>query len=187
MEEKRKKPNKISDEFNPDVKTNKWGANQYREDPRQRLCWEFYVSPKSKTFGNAKQSAIRAGYSPKSAGLVTQENWFISKYKNIERVSKAEKVLDEILEMSGKILKLQGSGEDASIIEILDPQLLRIKQDTAKFYLERIAKRKYSLRNEVTGKGGEPIKYSLTEDEQQRITKAIRGIVKYTSESSNKD
>lgn len=184
---KSKTPIKVSDEFNPDIKTNKWGANQYREDPRQRLCWEFYINPKSETFGNAYRSAVKAGYSPKSAGLVTAENWFKRKYKNTERVHKAEKVLDEILEMSGKTFKLQGSGDDAELVEIIDAGLLRIKQDTAKFYLERIARRKYSPRQEITGKGGEPIKYSLSEDEQQRITKAIRGIIRNTGESSNKD
>lgn len=184
---KRKTPIKESDEFNPNIKTNKWGANQHRSDPRQKLCWEFYVNPKSKTFGNAKQSAIRAGYSPKSAGLVTQENWFIHKYKNVDRVNKAEKVLDEILEMSGKTFKLQGSGEEVELVETMDAALLRIKQDTAKFYLERIARRKYSPRQEITGRGGEPIKYSLSEDEQQRITKAIRGITSNIGKSSNKD
>lgn len=184
---KSKIPTKISEEFNPDIKTNKWGANQYIEDPRQRLCWEFYVNPKSETFGNAKQSAIKAGYSPKSAGLVTQENWFISKYSNWSRVRKAEKVLDDILEMSAQTFKITGTGEDIETLELTDPQLLRIKQDTAKFYLERIARRKYSPRQEITGKGGEPIKYSLTEDEQSRITKAISGLIRNIGKSSNKD
>jgi len=173
-----KKKTKVSEDYNPKVKTNKWGANQYREDPRQKMCWELYINPRSKTFGNAKQSAISAGYSPKSAGLVTQENWFISKYKMLNRVSKAEKVLDEILEMSIKNTKVVGSGENIDYIEVDDPQLLRIKQDTAKFYLERLKKRHYSLRTEVSGKNGEAIKFNITDDERNRITKTIGGIIK---------
>lgn len=168
---------KISENYNPDIKTNKWGANQYIEDPRQKMCWELYINPKSKTFGNAKQSAIQAGYSPKSAGLVTQENWFISKYKRFDRVSKAEKVLDDILEMSIKNTKVVGSGDSVDYIEVDDPQLLRIKQDTAKFYLERLKKRFYSTRTEVSGKNGEAIEFNITEDDRERITKTIGGII----------
>ena len=37
-------------------------ANQYLIDPRQKAAWDGYINPKSKTFGNATQSAIEAGY-----------------------------------------------------------------------------------------------------------------------------
>lgn len=173
-----KKKTKVSEDYNPDVKTNKWGANQYREDPRQKLCWEFYINPRSKTFGNARQSAISAGYSVKSAAQVVNEPWFNTKYQRLNRVSKAEKVLDEILEMSTKNSKIVGSGDNVDYIEVEDPQLLRIKQDTAKFYLERLKKKHYSLRTEVSGKNGEAIKFNITEDERERVAKTIRGVIK---------
>lgn len=52
--------NKMSKEEKP--KTNPNGANQYLIDPRQKKCWDLYVNPKSETFGNALQSALKAGY-----------------------------------------------------------------------------------------------------------------------------
>lgn len=54
-------------------KTNPNGANQYLLDPRQIKCWEYYTNPKSETFSNAYQSAIRAGYENTTSLHITKE------------------------------------------------------------------------------------------------------------------
>ena len=37
-------------------------GNQYKPDPRQALFLKHYLDPKSPTFSNALQSALKAGY-----------------------------------------------------------------------------------------------------------------------------
>ena len=123
-------------------------------DPRQKLCWESYINPKSKTFANAQQSALKAGYSEGAAAQITSYNWFLERCKRLTLLSKAEKVLEEYLDMNDKYL-------NDKEIEIRSSALAKIKQDTAKFVAERLGKDEgYSTRVEQTGKDGEPIKTS---------------------------
>lgn len=74
------------------------GANQYQYDPRQLVCWKYYVDPKSETFGNATQSAIKAGYEPDYADQITTVEWFKGKLRKLNFVDKAERNLDDALE-----------------------------------------------------------------------------------------
>ena len=80
--------------------TNPNGANQYLLDPRQITCWEFYIDPKSETFGNATQSAIKAGYEEATANQITTFDWFIGKRRRLNMLSKAERNLDKVLDTS---------------------------------------------------------------------------------------
>lgn len=137
--------------------TNPNGANQYQLDPRQKLCWEFYANPKSETFGNATQSAIRAGYEPDYADQITTIEWFKGNLRRLNMLSKAEKVLDEMLEMPVETMKLEKNGDDYGEVVKTEPALVKIKQDTAKFIAERVGKEHYSSRSEVTGKDGEAL------------------------------
>lgn len=75
------------------------GANQYLLDPRQRKCWQAYINPNSKTFGNATQSAIAAGYEPDYADQITTVDWFKGKVRRLNMLGKAEKVLEDMLDM----------------------------------------------------------------------------------------
>lgn len=126
--------------------SNPYGANQYQLDPRQKMCWELYTNPKSETFGNGSQSAIKAGYEPDYADQITTVDWFKGKIRRLNLLDKAEKVLDETLEMSDI--------EDGKI----NPALKKIKQDTAKFLAERLGKSEgYSTRREVAGANGEAL------------------------------
>lgn len=135
--------------------TNPNGANQYHLDPRQKLCWDFYVSPKSETFGNAYQSAIKVGYEESYSRTITDTEWFCDKVRRLNMLNKAEKVLDEMLDLDTKTVKEDEDGEQ--IIKI-DPALVKIKQDTAKFIAERVGKAEgYSTRTEHTGKDGESL------------------------------
>lgn len=137
--------------------TNPNGANQYVLDPRQKLCWDLYVNPNSETFGNGLQSAIKAGYSESHAATITTEDWFQERVRRINMLSKAEKVLDEMLEMPVEVTEWQGYGEEKEQVVVTSPALVKVKQDTAKFIAERVGKEHYSNRTEMTGKDGEQL------------------------------
>ncbi|RMD72955.1 MAG: hypothetical protein D6822_00430 [Cyanobacteria bacterium J149] len=112
-------------------------ANQYKPDPRQSLFLSNYLDPKSKTFGNALQSALKAGYAQEYAEAITAKMpaWLAEKVRDTYLVSKAEENLKEFLE----------NGDE------------KIKADITKFVLSRLAKAKYSERQEVTGKDGKDL------------------------------
>lgn len=147
--------------------TNPYGANQFTLDPRQKLCWELYANPRSETFGNGTQSAIKAGYEPDYADQITTVEWFKGKVRRLNMLSKAEKVLDEMLEMDDTQIKETDNG----VVSFRDASLTRIKQDTAKFLAERLGKAEYSTRTEHTGKDGEAI--AIQAETKEKINKAI--------------
>lgn len=120
------------------------GANQYQLDPRQLACWGFYINPKSETFGNATQSAIKAGYEEATANQITTFDWFIGKRRRLNMLSKAEKVLDETLDY--KAVSEEGK---------VDAAIGRLKLDAAKVIATTLGKDEgYSTRQELTGKDG---------------------------------
>lgn len=127
--------------------TNPNGANQYISDPRQLACWKFYTDPKSETFGNATQSAIRAGYTETTADHITLEAWFVGKLRRLQLLDKAEKVLEETLDLD----TLDEEGKK-------DKGLHALKLDAAKFIAKTQGKNEgYSERQELTGKDGSPL------------------------------
>ena len=130
------------------------GSKQYVMDPRQKMCWDLYVNPNSGTFGNALQSAIKAGYTEGTANQITTEEWFIGKLRRLNMLNKAEKVLEEMLEMPVEVLEWEGRAEEAEQVVNTSPALVKVKQDTAKFIAERVGKEHYSSRSEITGKDG---------------------------------
>jgi len=142
--------------------TNPYGANQFTLDPRQRLCWELYTNPRSETFGNGTQSAIKAGYEPDYADQITTVEWFKGKLRRLNMLGKAEKVLEETLDMPINTLEWEGHGEGREQVVVTNPQLIKIKQDTAKFLAERLGKAEYSTRTELTGEDGGAIKATIT-------------------------
>ena len=81
----------------------------------------------------------------------------IEGWKRDRKVMLASGVIDEMLEMPVNVLKWEGRGEDAEQVVTTDSGLVRIKQDTAKFVLETLAKDNYSKRSELTGKDGEQL------------------------------
>jgi hypothetical protein len=158
------------------------GANQYLLDPRQKLCWDLYVNPKSETFGNATQSAIKAGYEPDYADQITTSEWFKGKLRRMNLLSKAEKVLEEMLDMPITVVdKFNRSKDDEDyddedeqeLVVRTEPALIKIKQDTAKFVASTQGKDEgYSTRSEVTGKGGDPL-FRPTGEEQKKVDDAL--------------
>lgn len=109
-------------------------ANQYEVDPRQAEFLKHYLDPKSGTFSNALQSALKAGYSEEYARniLSLMPDWLSESIDDATMLSKVRKNLNEFLET-----------EDD-----------KIRLDATKFVGETIGKAKYSKRSELTGKDG---------------------------------
>ena len=141
------------------------GANQYQLDPRQDAFCAYYFNPKSPTFSNACQSALKAGYSQEYAESITTQNttWFSEAMADHNRLKKAESVLDEMLAMPVQVLEYNKRRSDDDEDDepesylITEPAIVKIKQDTAKFVAERMGKHKYSQRVENTGPEGAPL------------------------------
>lgn len=120
------------------AKTNPNKANQYKPDPRQGLFISYYLNPKSKTFSNAYQSAIKAGYKEKFAiNILNQDLKWLQEYLDSDKydrlLKKAEKNLDTLLD------------------EKVDK---KVKADITKFVAKGLNKKKWSERFEHTGADG---------------------------------
>lgn len=131
--------------------------------PRQLEFLRLYNDPKSETFGNALQSALKAGYSQEYAESLTTKglNWLSENVRRRKRLlEKAEKALEETLDMPVEIVKLEGN--DTREVVKTEPALVRIKQDTAKFIAKTQGKDEgYSDRTELTGKDGEQLQVTV--------------------------
>jgi phage terminase small subunit len=121
-------------------------------NPQQAEFLANYTNPNSETFGNAKQSALKAKYSEEYSDNITglMPEWLKENIGDYRRLSKAEKVLDKVLEMDA----VDQEGK-------LDNQLLKTQTDVAKFVGSTIGKAKYSTRNEITGKEGGSIEINI--------------------------
>ncbi len=139
-------------------KTNPNGANQYQVDPRQALFLSLYLDPKSETFANALQSALKVGYEQEYAESITAKmpDWLAESVRHNDLVKQAEKNLKTFLSDSY-------TEHD------------KIKADITKFTLERLKKDDYSTRQEQTGKDGKAIQHEyvppakLTKEERLKF------------------
>jgi hypothetical protein len=141
------------------------GLNQYTIDPRQNIFLEHYINPKSKTFSNALQSALKAGYSQEYSENITAQmpDWLSESLGNNKRLQRAEKVLDDTLDMPAV-------DEEGKV----DNALLKTKTDVAKFYAKGLGKEKYSERTEVVGKDGKDL---IPQERQEEIDEALKEII----------
>ena len=142
-------------------------GNQYKADPRQSLFLSYYIDTKSKTFSNALQSALKAGYSRETSESITSNmpNWLSESLGKNNRLVKAEKVLDKTLEYSTETDKG------------VDTNLLRVQTDVAKFIAGTLGKdRGYSSRSEVTGKDGKDLP-----------TPILQGVIDVHTDNSSKE
>ena len=125
-------------------------------DIRQKTCWDFYVDPKSETFGNAYRSAMKAGYAESYAATITTVPFFSEKIRRMNLLSKAEKALDKTLNY--------GTDYEIDGVEKVDKELLRIQTDVAKHITKTLGKDEgYAERSEVTGKNGSAIVFMPAE------------------------
>lgn len=137
------------------AETNPNGANQYLLDPRQKMCWEFYVNPTSISFGNATESARRAGYEETYCDTVSQSEWFCVKLWRLNATATGEKKMKQLLELP--LEDLDGK---------IDIGLARIQADLAKYITSTQGKGEgYAARTEVTQADGKdfptPILYAV--------------------------
>lgn len=125
------------------------GANGTQSDPREQICWDFYVKSIQENRENAYKSAIDAGYAEDTARNITMNDWFkerLRKLKRKEMFSKAERNLDYVLDM---VVEDEGK---------INPQLLKIKTDVSTTIAKTLGKEEgYSERTELTGKDGEQL------------------------------
>jgi hypothetical protein len=73
----------------------------------------------------------------------------LNEWKKERMIKKAEKNLEEMLDMPVNVL-------DDDVV-VTEPALVKIKQDTSKFVVERLNKDEYSSRQENTGKDGKDL------------------------------
>jgi hypothetical protein len=126
-------------------------------NPRQLLFITLYFDPSSETFGNALQSALKAGYSKDYSECITgmELEWLAEASKDMNIVSKAEKNLSHFLDLD----------EDSD-------SKLRVKSENTRFALERLNKKKYSSKTEtdITSNGEriEAINYIVPKKPESR-------------------
>jgi phage terminase small subunit len=123
-------------------------ANQYEADPRQSLFLANYLDPKSATFSNAYQSAIKAGYEDEYAKVILNKDldWLSESVKDMDLLNKAEKRLKQILDFE----PVDDEGR-------IDNALLSNQMKAVTLIAKGLGKDKYSERVEQTGKGGQPL------------------------------
>ena len=123
-------------------------ANQYKPDPRQTLFLSYYLDPKSETFSVAYQSAIKAHYKKEYAESLTalMPKWLSEIIGDNYLIKKAEGNLKDFLEMD---ITNTGTTKSGEIYEYDDTGKLKVKADVSKFILERLNKKKYSLKTEL--------------------------------------
>lgn len=141
-------------------KTNPEGANQFNLDLRQDVCWSYYIDRKGDTYGNAYRSAVKARYTHSTATTITKQDWFTAKYRKLNLVAKAEKVLNEDLEIESVVPIIGMFGpildkETKKPLKKIDADLRKIRQNAATFVTSRLGKNDgYSTRQELTGADG---------------------------------
>lgn len=131
------------------AKPNPNGVNQYtKPDPRQSLFLAYYLDPKSKTFSNAYQSALEAGYEEEYAKVILNKDldWLSESVKDSSLLQKAEKRLNQILDM-------EAVDEEGRV----DNSLLANQMKAVTLVAKGIGKAKYSERVESTGANGAPL------------------------------
>lgn len=131
--------------------------NQYTEriDPRHEKFWHFWTSPHSDTFGNAYKSALRAGFKKNYAmNLATpsaRPDWLQRKIEKHQKPhlrrmrEKARQNIEEVLYMDVKEKTAIDKGNNQyEIVEKINPRLLKIRNDTDTFVVERLGKNVWS-------------------------------------------
>lgn len=126
--------------------------------PQQKAFLKCYFDPKSETWSNGYQSALRAGYTEQYAKVITTKDleWLSENVSDTLIVQKAEKNLVEALD----------GGMDATD----GPK--QIKYKATEFSLKALRKEKYSERKELTGPNGERL-FTPSKEEEDRINKAL--------------
>jgi phage terminase small subunit len=117
-------------------------VNMAELDPRQTQFLKFYLDPKSDTYSNALQSALKAGYKQEYAENITtlEPDWLLESIGRRKRIlDKAEKRLENLLD-----------SEDEKVVA-----------DLVKHTTKTLGKEYYSERTELTGKEGRDLTINI--------------------------
>lgn len=147
-------------------------------DPRQILFLQNYYDPKSPTFANGVQSAMKAGFSEEYSIILMSRmpTWVQSgKVKFDVMLDKAEQNLFDMIDMDpivpamgpfGPLMqsipigkKIKGKKQKTKKVPIMTTsmKILELKNKTSQFVAERLDKKRWSARGEITGAEGQPI------------------------------
>ncbi len=137
---------------------NPHGANGVTSDPREQVCWEFYVESIINGQENAYASAIKAGYSEDSARNVTMRDWFkerLGKLKRKDMLSNAEKLL-------AKVIMYEHMDEDGKVNVPLLAQQIKVSETLVTTLGKNDG---YSTKNETDiTSGGQPINIQVAQE-----------------------
>jgi hypothetical protein len=116
--------------------------------PQQENFLAYYTDPKSDTFSNAYKSALKAEYSEEYSQNITGQmpDWLSDSISDARRLKKAEKRLDQILDME----PIDESGKP-------DNSLIANQMKAINLVAKGLGKSKYSERQEHTGTDGQPL------------------------------
>lgn len=110
--------------------------------PKQALFFSLWTDPSSETFGNAYQSGVKAGFKEEYAKTITSQmpDWLSENIKRLNMLDKAEKNLNRAMDYEDE-----------------NPRFAKLRLDASKFVAERLNKKHYSLRKEMTGPEGKDL------------------------------
>lgn len=105
--------------------------------PQQSLFLALWTNPKSDTFANATQSALKAGYAETYAKNITDSmpEWLLENIGDMRRLKKAEDNLTEVQNLSIK-------DDEGKVV----PEIVRERTKVDMFLAERIGKHKYATK-----------------------------------------
>lgn len=152
-------------------------------NPQRKLFKEYYCNPTSDTFNLIYESALKAGFSKSYSKVLmsdsTGNDWVKRIIKNYKLKNKAERVLEEMLDMPTEVTVEK---EDITYVKI-DTGLVKVKQDSAKFILDRLGKDDgYTTRTELTGKDG--VDLIPNEEARKQADKAINDFINDNPENT---
>lgn len=118
-------------------------------NPKQELFLKCILDPKSETFGNYRQSAMKAGYSQDYADSISAQmpKWLNDALGKSRFVQKAEKNLD--IALDGLLDDPEKGGKP-------------IQWKATEMTLKTLKKEDFSERSELTGKDGEALQMPVT-------------------------
>lgn len=162
----------------PKARGGKTSKTREEHDPRHVQFLQNYYDPKSPTFANGVRSAIKAGFSEEYSIILMSRMpaWVQSgKVKFDVMLEKAEQNLFDMLDMDpvvpamgpfGPLMqsipigkKVKGKKQKTKKIPIMTTsmKILELKNKTSQFVSERLDKKRWSTRGEITGAEGQPI------------------------------
>lgn len=129
-------------------------GNQYKADPRQTEFLINYLDPKSKTFSNALQSGLKAGYTEEYSKTIVSQlpDWLSDSISDSNLLNKAENRLKQILDF-------EPINEEGKI----DNSLLSNQMKAINLVAKGLGRNKYSERVEHTGKDGKDLTIELVQ------------------------